>query len=136
MRGNKIDTCRRATVIAGIEIRTAGKPASIELKADRPVIRPDGKDLSFITVCIKDKNGNPVPEASNRVKFTLTGEGIIAGTDNGYQADTTSLKSNIRSCWKGMGLVIIQSTGKKGNITLKASSPGLPPTLLTLKTAL
>jgi beta-galactosidase len=117
------------------EIRTAGKPARIELIADRKMIRADGKDLSFITVRILDKNGNLVPDADNFVKFSVSGAGTLAGTDNGYQADTISLKSNKRKCWKGMALAIIQTTAKKGNITLRADSAGLPAAILSLKTS-
>ena len=40
------------------EIKTAGKPAKIELTADRKIIKADGKDLSFITARILDKDGN------------------------------------------------------------------------------
>jgi beta-galactosidase len=75
-----------------------------------------------------------VPDADNRVEFSITGPGIIAATDNGYQADTLSFKSGERNCWKGMGLVIVRSTEKKGNITLKAVGEGLIPAILSLKT--
>ena len=103
------------------EIKTAGKPARIELTADRKMIKADGKDLSFITVRILDKDGNLVPDADNLIEFSLSGLGIIAGTDNGYQADTVSLKSNKRKCWKGMALAIIQSVGKKGKYYSKSN---------------
>lgn len=116
------------------EIRTAGQPARIELTADRKLIRADGKDLAFITARVIDKNGNTVPGADNLIRFSVSGNGIIAGTDNGYQADTVSLKSLERKCWKGMAIAIIQSTEKKGNITLNADSAGLFPAVLTLKT--
>jgi beta-galactosidase len=117
------------------EIRTAGKPARIELAADRKIIRADGKDLSFITVRVVDHHGNSVPDADNLVQFSVSGAGTLAGTDNGYQADTISLKSSQRKCWKGMALAIIQSSGKKGNITLRATGSGLSPAILTLKTS-
>src|SRR5207302_1933839 len=50
------------------EIKTAGTPAKIQLTADRKTIKADGEDLSFITVKILDKDGNPVPRADNLVK--------------------------------------------------------------------
>lgn len=125
---------KRGKIILTKEIKTAGKAARIELIADKNLLKADGKDLSFITVRILDKKGNPVPEANNLLKFSISGPGIIAGTDNGYQADTVSLKSNIRNCWKGMALAIIQATEKKGNITLMASSPGIKSSVIFLKT--
>lgn len=125
---------KNGRVILSKQIATAGKPAKIELTADRRSIKANGKDLSFITVRILDKDNNLVPDADHLVKFSIRGEGIIAGTDNGYQASLESFKTPQRKCWKGMALAIIQSTEKKGNITLKASVEGLPPSVLTLKT--
>jgi beta-galactosidase len=116
------------------EIKTAGKPYRIELTADKKSLKADGRDLSFVTVKVLDARGNIVPDAGHLVRFSVSGSGTLAGTDNGYQADTLSLKSNQRTCWKGMALVIVQSTEKKGNITLKADSAGLLPAVISLKT--
>jgi beta-galactosidase len=116
------------------EIKTAGKAVKIELKPDRKIIKADGKDVSYITVRILDADGNLVPDANNEIEFSISGEGVITGTDNGYQADTTSLKSTKRNAWKGLTLAIIQSTRKKGNITLIAKAPGLQPAQMILQT--
>ena len=70
-------------VVLTREIHTAGKPAKIELSADRKNIKADGKDLSFITVKILDKDGNIVPNADNLVNFKINGNAFIAGVDNG-----------------------------------------------------
>ena len=125
---------KNGKIILTKEIKTAGEPAKIELTADRKLIKADGKDLSFVTVRVLDNKGNMVPDADNLIEFSVSGTGTISGTDNGYQADTVSLKSNKRKCWKGMALVIIKSTEKKGNITLQASSEGLQSAILSMKT--
>ena len=52
-------------------VKTAGKAAKIEAEADRDIIDADGDDLSYITVTITDENGTMVPDADNRVKFTV-----------------------------------------------------------------
>ena len=124
---------KNGKIVLTKEIKTAGKPAKIELIADRKIIKADGKDLSFVTVRIIDKNGNMVPDADDLVKFLITGAGTIAATDNGYQADITSFKCKQRKCWKGMALAIVRSSGKKGNITLTATADGLQPGIITLK---
>lgn len=109
----KAVTRKNGKVVLVKEVKTAGKPSRIELTADRKIIRADGKDLSFITVRIIDKEGNMVPDADNLVRFSISGNGFIAGTDNGFQADSVSLKKYERSCWKGLALAIIQSSGKR-----------------------
>jgi len=108
------------------EIRTAGEPYKLELVADRKQIKADGNDLSFVTVNVLDKQGNIVPDADNLVKFTLTGNGTIAGTDNGYQADLTSLSKPERKAWKGKCLAIVKAGEKGGRLKLTAKADGLP----------
>ena len=115
------------------EIKTAGPAAKIELIADRKNIHANNKDLSFITVRITDKDGNVIPDADNAIKFSVSGAAEIAATDNGYQADTSSFVSTARKAWKGLALVIVKSTTKKGNSTLRAESQGLQTGILLLK---
>jgi beta-galactosidase len=109
------------------EIRTAGEPYQISISADRNTIKSNGYDLSFITVKILDKQGNLVPNAANLVKFTCTGEGFIAGVDNGSEADLEPFKADYRKAYNGLCLVIVQSSFKKGKVNLTASSEGLRP---------
>jgi beta-galactosidase len=125
---------KNGKVVLTKQISTAGRPAKIALLADRKILNANGKDLSFVTVKVLDKNGNLVPDADKVIHFTITGEGTIAATDNGYEADTTLFKTSEKKCWKGMALAIIQSSEKKGNITLRASADGLQTAFLSLKT--
>ena len=107
------------------EIKTAGAPAKLILSADRKIIDADGKDLSYVTVTIVDKNGITVPNADNLIQFKITGAGFIAGVDNGSETSHESFKANKHTAMNGLALAILQSDGKKGNITLTASSSGL-----------
>jgi len=114
-------------------MHTAGAPAAIQLTADRKIIHADGKDLSFITIEVLDKNGYPVPEADNSMNCIVSSQGLLVAMDNGYQADSSSFKSPDKKCWMGKAIAIVQSAGKQGNITVRVSSPGLAPASLTLK---
>ena len=106
-------------------VKTAGDPSKIELVADRSTISADGKDLSYITVKIKDKNGTIVPTADNLIHFDLEGEGQIVGVGNGDPVSLEPARGNERSAFSGMCQVIIRSTHQSGKIILKASSLGL-----------
>jgi len=109
------------------EVRTAEQPAKIILVPDRRNIKADGNDLSFVTVKIVDRNGIVVPHADNLVDFQLSGEGLLAGVDNGSQISHESFKANHRKAFHGLCLAIIQSKGKAGRIVLKANAAGLTP---------
>lgn len=116
------------------EVKTAGAPAKIELIADRKNIKADGKDLSFITVRVLDKDGNLVPNADNLVNFKIEGEGFIAGVDNGFQASLEPFKANYRKAFNGLCLAIIQAKEKAGTIKLTATSNGLTSSSILITT--
>lgn len=107
------------------EIRTAGKAAKIILIPDRAVIKADGSDLSFVTVKIVDEKGTLVPHAAHLINFDITGEGFIAGVDNGSQVSHEPFKADYRKAFNGLCLAIIQAKEKAGSITLKATAEGL-----------
>lgn len=123
---------RDGQLIATDIINTAGDAAIIELTADHSQLSADGKDLSFITIRIKDANGNLVPGADNLIHFDLAGEGRIAGVANGDPISLEPATGKQRRAFSGMCQAVVQSTGKGGEITLKASSPGLPDATIIL----
>jgi beta-galactosidase len=62
-------------------VKTTDEPAKLEASADRNEIRADGKDLSFVTVRVIDKNGLTVPRANDPIRFSIQGSGEIVATD-------------------------------------------------------
>jgi beta-galactosidase len=125
---------KNGKIVLTDERKTAGAPAKIILKADRNKIEADGKDLSFITATIVDKNGVVVPRADNEIYFKITGTGFIAGVDNGNETSHESFKGNKHAAFNGLALAILQSNGKKGTITLTAASEGLQPATIVIET--
>ncbi|MEJ8819854.1 sugar-binding domain-containing protein [Lacibacter sp. H407] len=130
----KVVSKKNGRVVLTKEIRTADAPAKIQLIADRTKIKANGTDISFITARLLDKDGNPVPDSDQLLEFSVTGTGFLAGTDNGFPADSLSLKSPQRKTWKGLAIAIIQSTKKQGNITVIAKAAGFKEASLTLQT--
>ncbi len=107
------------------EVKTAGVPASIVLSPDRPEIRADGSDLSFITVSVVDKDGIAVPYADNLIKFNVEGSGTIAGVDNGNQTSMEPFKADFRKAFHGKCLVVVKAGAEPRKIKVDASSEGL-----------
>lgn len=113
-------------------VQTAGKAFSIAASADRKIIYHGGQDLSFITVCVLDKSGIKVPDASNLIHFSVRGAGEVAGVDNGNEISLEPFQANERKAFNGMALVIIKGNRAEGQIQLEASSPGLKSARLDL----
>ncbi len=115
-------------------VKTTGKPSQLIAKADRNTIKNDGKDLSFITVSIVDKNGFTVPTANNKITFSIDGPGTIVATDNGDPTDMNEFSSKERNAFNGLALAIIQSKkGETGEIVVNIVSEGMEPVKVEIK---
>jgi beta-galactosidase len=124
-------------VVATKEVRTAAAPARIALLPDRTALAADGRDLSFLTVRVEDKDGNLCPNADNLVRFEVEGQGSIAAVDNGNPASLESFQADHRKAFGGLALVIVRSErGKASAITVTATSEGLQPAKAALTSTL
>jgi beta-galactosidase len=115
-------------------IQTTRPAAKLTASADRNKISADGKDLSYITIKIIDKNGLIVPKADNPIQFEISGPGEIIATDNGDATDLTSFQSHNRQAFNGLALVIVRGkAGEHGTIELYAKSRGLADAKISIR---
>jgi beta-galactosidase len=121
--------------MAEMTLKTAGRPASLRLRADRQSLRPDRNDLAYVTVEVLDQSGNLVPDAVVPVSFEISGVGELAGTGTANPKDVRSFRQPHSNTYHGKCLAIVRSTGSGGSVTLSAESPGLEPARLVLKVA-
>jgi len=107
-------------------MKTTGPAAKLALTPDRKEINADGKDLSFITVTVADKDGLLVPRSKQQIKFKIEGPGEIVATDNGDATSFESFQAPERKAFNGLALVIVRAKpGQTGKITLRAEAEGL-----------
>ena len=114
------------------EIKTAGAPATLKLSADRPTIKADGNDLSFVTVDIIDANGVLSPNANNEIQFSLKGSGKIVGVCSGDPVSHESYKGTKHTALNGKCLVVIKSSNKAEKLELTANANGLKAATITI----
>ena len=116
-------------------VKTTGAAAKLTLQADRDRISADGRDLSFVTASVVDKNGLLAPRSKSRIRFEIEGPGEIVATDNGDATDLVSFQSKERNAFNGLCLVIIRAkAGVTGTLKLTASSDGLKVGSASIKT--
>lgn len=114
-------------------VKTTGMADRLMASSDRNTLKADGKDLSFITVQIADKEGWMIPRTNNRIEFSIDGPGEIVATDNGDPSNMEAFSSSSRQAFNGMALVIIRSkAGQSGTIKIKMQSTGLKETRVEL----
>ncbi len=115
-------------------LRTVGPAKKIRLTADRSTIRADRGDLAYVTVEITDAAGNVLPDASNLVRFTITGPGELAAVGSGAPNMMESFQQPRRTAWHGRCLAILRPKGDSGTMTLKAEADGLDTATAVVKT--
>ena len=122
----------KGNVAETTEMRTAGKPYAIRLSADRTSLTADGKDLSYLTVSVVDKDGIPCPTADNEISFKVTGNGTYRAGTGGNPASLEPLQRPKMKLFSGMLTAIISSTEKPGSITVQATAKGLKAATIQL----
>ena len=87
-------------------IKTAGQPDHIRLTTDYK-----GKNTTFVTVEVVDKDGNLCPWAENQIEFSTTGDAKILGTDNGCQTSMERFQAPRRKAFFGKCMVVVKGNG-------------------------
>jgi beta-galactosidase len=124
---------KAGNALAEKEVKTAGRPHALVLKADRKVLRADGKDLAFVTVSVIDKEGNPCPTATHQLSFKVRGRGSFRAACNG---DATSLEPfhlPTMKLFSGKLVVIVQSDELPGDMVLEVTGKGLKKGIIDLR---
>ncbi len=103
------------------ERKTAGAPYQILLSADvGGLTSGDPESLAYITAVIADREGTPVPVATNPISFTLYGPGELL--EQTWPPYGTGLSWNAVA---GMTRIALRATARSGAATVSASSAGL-----------
>lgn len=118
---------REGRAVAEFQLRTAGKPARIELKA-----APGSDGIQQIEFQVVDAAGTRVPNAEPRLHFQTEGGLQILGIGNGNLADLDDPRDAHHAAYQGRGLAVLRQTpGQSGK--LRVSAPGLPTAELNLQ---
>jgi beta-galactosidase len=103
-------------VVAQQERRTPGEPHKMQISTNCGDILPAAgrKDVFIVHATIQDRNGTPVPTATQPVTFKLSGPGRLIGI-NPIDAEA------------GIAAIVVESSGTAGKLEISAESKGLLP---------
>ena len=119
----KVVARKDGKIVGEQTIRTAGAPAKIRLSKDY-----QGKNTTFITAEVVDKDGNLCPWAEDQIYFIHEGDGKVLGTENGCQTSMENFKAPQRKAFFGKCMVVVS-----GNGSITAKSPTLQSDVIQLK---
>ena len=130
-----VKTWKNGNPWAEADRSTTGEASQILVATDRPQIKADGQDLSYVTLTITDANGRLVPRSMNRLNFKIEGEAEIAGICNGDPTSLEPMQGDTLPAFNGLCQVILRGkAGKPGSATLSVASAGLPSGKVTITT--
>lgn len=125
-------------------VSTPGAAAKLKAGVDKTEIAADGSSFAYITVDVTDAKDVLDTTASNEITVSLSGEGEIAGVDNGEQPalkkyqQPSALLSAVSAkidAYAGKALVIVRSGKTGGKITVNLSADGLAGTSVDIDAA-
>lgn len=118
------------------KVETTSYATKVVAVADKNSVKADGKDGIIVNISIVDEQGREVPNANNRVYFSLQGDAKIIGVGNGdpssHEADQCEKGLWQRSAFNGKCQVILQAGKTNGALKLEITSNGLVPTTVEI----
>jgi beta-galactosidase len=114
-------------------LRTAGAPRGLRLTCDRRAVFADRNDLCYVTCEVLDDSGQVVPNATDLLKFTVTGPAELAAQANGNPRDAVSYRLPQRKAHEGRCLLVIRPTDQPGEAQVRAEAEGLQAATATIQ---
>jgi beta-galactosidase len=115
-------------------LKTAGAAFQISAKSLKSKLKANDEDLALIEISIVDKDGNFVFDADNDITVHVSGEGELAGLDNGDTGYPGLFKTNVRKAFHGKLLATVHSSNKAGKIGINITSNNLQSAKLNIVT--
>lgn len=106
-------------------VETTGTAKKIRLMPVSESIKDDGMDAAIVNVCVTDEMGRIVPDASNLIRFEISGDAEIIGVGNGNPNSHESDVLPERKLYNGYCQVIVRSKINAEKIILSATSENI-----------
>lgn len=111
------------------QVKTTSQPVEVVMTPYKTTMMADGKDVAVVNICVVDKDGDPVPDADNMIRFVIEGDAKIIGVGNGdpssHEPDKCADGAWQRSLFGGKAQLLVQAGTKPGLIHLEAHAAGM-----------
>ena len=119
-------------VLSSYAIKTSGRPYALRATVDKEVLSTD-KATAHVTIEVVDEQGTIVKLGDNDVTCQIEGPVRLLGLEGSNNGDMSDYTDNHHRAFHGRLLAYIQTTGEKGEIRVKLTSPLLKGTEVVLK---
>lgn len=119
-------------VLSSYVIKTSGRPYALRATMDKEVLSTD-KATAHVTIEVVDEQGTIVKLGDNDITCQIEGPARLLGLEGSNNSDMSDYTDNHHRAFHGRLLAYIQTTGEKGEIRVKLTSPLLKGTEVVLK---
>lgn len=119
-------------VLSSYVIKTSGRPYALRATVDKEVLSLD-KATAHVTIEVVDEQGTIVKLGDNDITCQIEGPARLLGLEGSNNGDMSDYTDNHHRAFHGRLLAYIQTTGEKGEIRVKLTSPLLKGTEVVLK---
>ena len=119
-------------VLSTYTIKTSGRPYALRATVDKDVLSPD-KATAHVTIEVVDEQGTIVKLGDSEVTCEVEGPARLLGLEGSNNSDMSDYTDNRHRVYYGRLLAYVQTTGEKGEIRVKLTSPLLKGTEVILK---
>ena len=120
---------------ASFTLTTPDAPTALRLTVDRQEICSDGNDLAYITIELVDAEGRVISDSQRKVSLSFSGDGTLLAAGNASPTDMVSFRSQTPTLFEGRALAVVKSSDNDGTISLSATTDGLTPQTIIIKTS-
>ncbi len=118
--------------VCNFALETAGAASRIALLPDRRQLRAGQRDICHLEFQVVDARGVRVPDAAQVVAFELAGPAELLAVGNADLSSPENCRGATHAVFNGRGLAFLRSTDVAGDITIRATAPGLDPAVFVL----
>jgi len=124
-------------VVAIGALRTAGKPARIELTLQNSTLKNSWDGVAIVRASVVDAAGVPVPGAADLISFGVSEPGVIAAVDSGDNESHQPFQASARHAYQGVCTAFIKVASRPAGsaastVKITARATGLEAGSLTV----
>lgn len=115
------------------ELVTAGADVELCVDSDKKVLSADGADLAYVTICLKDKEGNVNLQAKKEVTVSVEGVGSLQGFGSADPETENHYDNTVWETYDGYLLAVVRAGEEAGEIKVTFTSEGCETQEITIQ---
>ena len=124
---------RNGTVCGSYELKTADTVVELFSEEYTADLKADGQDIVFLTVGMRDRNGNINLQEEKEIRVCVEGVGVLQGYGSSDPAAEESYQSTVCHTFDGYVQAAVRSVGKEGMIRVTFSTDGCASLRIALR---